>query len=153
MADARDIGFFNALWISDFLFRVHADALGSWSAHVLLRCWDCFNDFDVGPFDSLLCHGTSLTDKRMEAFVVIDERERGIAEEMWIYIAALISIIQPTIKHVLDSFWFSIFKSDGMWHCLEVAKAVVFLQIFLIYGYTKVFISQYVCWPYLHEIN
>ncbi|XP_039055120.1 uncharacterized protein LOC120197789 [Hibiscus syriacus] len=60
LADDGDIGFFNALWISHFLFRVHVDALGCWFTHGFLHRRDCFNDLDVRSPDSLLRHGTFL---------------------------------------------------------------------------------------------
>lgn len=57
LADARDIGFVDVVWIGYFLYRFLVDALGYWLVHGILRCWDCFRDFHVRSFYSLLRHG------------------------------------------------------------------------------------------------
>ncbi|KAG8475517.1 hypothetical protein CXB51_032302 [Gossypium anomalum] len=57
LADARDIGFVDVVWIGYFLYRFLVDALGYWLVHGILRCWDCFRDFHVRSFYFLSRHG------------------------------------------------------------------------------------------------
>ncbi|KHN34830.1 hypothetical protein glysoja_036823 [Glycine soja] len=58
VATARDFGGADAVWIGDFLHRVHADAVGSRIGYGVLRRWRRFLSLRSRAFYSLLRYAT-----------------------------------------------------------------------------------------------
>ncbi|KAK4789787.1 hypothetical protein SAY86_017091 [Trapa natans] len=66
---ARDLPVHDAMWVRDFLHRVHADALGSWVSDVSVRRRNRLCSFHVRAVHSLLCHRSTTTEPAEEDFL------------------------------------------------------------------------------------